>query len=100
MTAIRQRAALATARQAAIPSNGGEGAVHEQSGSARSGTQFRAVRPEPTEALAGAELVLASAKLEGLRFEIDVGVWRGDSELIAQLLIDEAECASGESCDD
>jgi hypothetical protein len=100
MTAIRQRAALATARLAAIQSGGGEAPAHEQSASARSGTQFRAVRPDPAQALAGAEGVLASPKLEGLRFELDVGVWRGDSEHIAQLLIDEAECASGESRDD
>jgi hypothetical protein len=100
MTAIRQQAALAIARQAAIQSNGGEGPAHEQSASALSGTQFRAVRPDPAEAQAGTEGVLASAKLEGLRFEIDVGVWRGDSEHIAQLLIDDAECACGESRDD
>lgn len=30
------------------------------------------------------------AKLEGLRFELDVGVWRADSERIAQCVIADA----------
>jgi hypothetical protein len=31
-----------------------------------------------------------SAKIEGLRFELDVGIWRGDSDRIARRLIDDA----------
>ncbi len=66
----------------------------EQSASGISGTYFRAVRPPSAEAgaLASGQLVLDDAKIEGLRFELDVGVWRGDREQIARSVIEDAEC--------
>jgi hypothetical protein len=100
MKAVRQRAALAGQPHATIQSSRGEDGAHEQSASAQSGTQFRAVRPNPAQAPARGDPVLDSAKLEGLRFELDVGIWLGDSELIAQRLIDDAEPASVETCDE
>jgi hypothetical protein len=50
------------------------------------------VRPTDGEAdaLARGEPVLDCAKIEGLRFELDVGIWRGDSDRIARCLIDDA----------
>ena len=74
----------------------------EQSASATSGTYFRAVRPTAPEAAASArgEAVIDSAKVEGLRFELDVGVWRRDSERVARCVIDDAECSSSDDADD
>lgn len=64
----------------------------EQRPSATSGTYFRAVRPTQADAAALADRsVIDCAKVEGLRFEVDVGVWRGDSDCIAQRIIDDAE---------
>jgi hypothetical protein len=34
--------------------------------------------------------VIDGAKVEGLRFELEVGVWRGDSERIALRVVDDA----------
>ena len=59
----------------------------EQGWSSASGP-YRAVRrmaPPPAHARA-----VDDAKLEGLRFELDLGLWRGDSERIAQLVVDDA----------
>jgi hypothetical protein len=67
----------------------------EQSATASSGT-YRAVRPTVAEAAAVArgESVIDTAKVEGLRFELDVGIWAGDVEYIASRVVDDAECAS------
>jgi hypothetical protein len=100
MKAVRQRAALGGQPHATIQSNHRDGAAREQGASAVSGTQFRAVRPNQAEARAPAEPVLDSARLEGLRFELDIGIWRGDSELVAQRMIEDAEDASVETRDD
>jgi anti-sigma28 factor (negative regulator of flagellin synthesis) len=67
----------------------------EHSATATSGTYFRAVRPSysaEASALPDAEGAIDSAKIEGLRFELEVGVWRADSERIARLIIADAEC--------
>jgi hypothetical protein len=68
----------------------------EQSATASSGT-YRAVRPTVVEAAAASrgESVIDIAKIEGLRFELDVGIWRGDVEYIASRVVDDAECISG-----
>lgn len=65
----------------------------ERSATASSGT-YRAVRPTAAEvaAAAGAGTPTDSAKVEGLRFEVDVGIWRGDAEYIASRVVDDAEC--------
>lgn len=63
----------------------------ERSASATSGTYVRAPRPEQEAApLARGDSDIDGAKLEGLRFELDVGVWRADSERIAQCVIADA----------
>ena len=37
-----------------------------------------------------------AAKIEGLRFELDCGLWRADLEGLAQRLIDDAEYAAAD----
>ena len=65
----------------------------EQSASATSGTYLRAPRPSEQEAapLARGESIIDGAEIEGLRFELDVGRWRADSERIARCVIADAE---------
>ncbi|HTV17077.1 MAG TPA: hypothetical protein VMG12_00360 [Polyangiaceae bacterium] len=74
----------------------------QQSPTATSGTYFKAVRPREAEAagLARGEPVLDSAKVEGLRFELDVGVWRGDSDRIARSVIDDGGYLYDDADDD
>jgi anti-sigma28 factor (negative regulator of flagellin synthesis) len=64
----------------------------EQSDSATSGTYFRAVRPTEAEAaaLARGEPIIDGSPLERLRSTIKAGTWRGDSQVIAQRMIDDA----------
>jgi hypothetical protein len=62
------------------------------------------VRPTPAEADAIArgargEPFSDGAKVEGLRFELEVGVWRGDPVLIAGRVVDDAECVSEADAD-
>ena len=38
--------------------------------------------------------MIDTAKVEGLRFELDVGIWAGDVEYIASRVVDDAECIS------
>jgi hypothetical protein len=92
MQAIRKPFPLATQPRAAFESSGLERQSPELSPSATSGTYFKAVRPTEGEAaaLARGEPVVDCAKIEGLRFELDVGIWRGDSDRIAHRLIDDA----------
>ena len=73
----------------------------EQSAAATSGTYFRAVRPTALESDAAArgEPVIDGAKVEGLRFELDVGVWRGDAVLIARRVVADAEHTPDSECD-
>jgi hypothetical protein len=91
MQAIRKPFPLATQPRAAFESSGLEQSP-ELSPSATSGTYFKAVRPTEGEAaaLARGEPVVDCAKIEGLRFELDIGIWRGDSDRIAHRLIDDA----------
>jgi anti-sigma28 factor (negative regulator of flagellin synthesis) len=65
----------------------------EHRASATSGTYFRAVRSTQSEAaaLARGETLIDCAKVEGLRFEVEVGVWRGDSAGVARRIIADAE---------
>lgn len=67
----------------------------EQNASATSGAYLRAVRPTDAElaALERGESPIDGAKIEGLRFELELGVWRRDSERIARAIIADAECA-------
>ncbi len=92
MQAIRKPFPLANQPRAAFESSELELQSPEQSPSATSGTYFKAVRPTEGEAtaLARGEPVVDCAKIEGLRFELDVGIWRGDSDRIARCLIDDA----------
>lgn len=94
MQAIRKPFPLANQPRAAFESSELELQSPEQSPSATSGTYFKAVRPTEGEAaaLARGEPILDCAKIEGLRFELDVGIWRGDSDRIARCLIDDAGC--------
>jgi hypothetical protein len=62
----------------------------EQNASSTSGTYFRAVRPSDAAAQARGEPQIDSAKIEGLRFELDVGIWRGDPERMARRVITDA----------
>jgi hypothetical protein len=79
----------------------------EQSATASSGT-YRAVRPTEAEtaAVARGESVIETAKIEGLRFELEVGIWRGDAEYIASRIVDDAcmgddaECIGGSTDDE
>jgi anti-sigma28 factor (negative regulator of flagellin synthesis) len=93
MQAIRKPFPLATQPRAAFESSGLERQSPEQSPTATSGTYFKAVRPTEGEAAAVArgEPVMDCAKVEGLRFELDVGIWHGDSDRIARCLIDDAD---------
>lgn len=93
MQAFRKPSPLARSAQKTSEVRGAEQSP-EQSASALSGTYFRAVRPPSAEAgaLASGQSVLDCAKIEGLRFELDVGVWRGESEQIARCVIEDAEC--------
>jgi len=94
MQAIRKPFPLATQPRAAFESSELERLSPEENPSGTSGTYFKAVRPTEGEAaaLARGEPVVDSAKIEGLRFELDVGIWRGDSDRIARCLIDDAGC--------
>ena len=91
MQAFRKPFPLATQTRAAFDASELERQSPQHSATATSGTYFKAVRATPAEtaALARGEPVLDSAKIEGLRFELEVGVWRGDTERIAQRLIDD-----------
>jgi len=92
MQAIRKPFSHATQPRAALESSRLERQSPELSPSATSGTYFKAVRSTEAEAaaLARGEPVVDCAKVEGLRFELDVGIWRGDSDRIARCLIDDA----------
>lgn len=97
MHAIRKTSPLAQRPRASECR--GEEQSPEQSASATSGTFFRAVRPTAAEAAATArgEPVIDNAKVEGLRFELDVGVWRRDSDRVARCVIDDAECITDDA---
>ena len=73
----------------------------EPSAPAGSGT-YRAVRPAPGQeaTLPHGESSIDSAKVEGLRFELDIGVWRSSSEVSARCVIDDAECVGEDGFDD
>jgi hypothetical protein len=92
MHAIRKPSLVAQRPQETAGFRGREIQSPEQSAAATSGTYFKAVRPAP-EAAASArrESVIDGAKVEGLRFELEVGVWRSDSERIALSVVDDAE---------
>jgi anti-sigma28 factor (negative regulator of flagellin synthesis) len=96
MQAIRKTSLLADRLRATSASRSSEAQSPEQSASATSGTYFRAVRPTAAEAAATArgEPLIDCAKIEGLRFELDVGVWRRDSERVARCVIGDAECVT------
>lgn len=102
MHALRKTSSLADRIRATSDSRSSEAQSPEQSATATSGTYFRAVRPTAAEAAASArgEPVIDCAKVEGLRFELDVGVWRGDSERVAQRVIGDAECITEDAIDD
>jgi hypothetical protein len=61
----------------------------EQSDASSSGAYFRAVRPPVTQC-SSAEPGLDSAKLDRLRFSIEADLWRTNSLLIAERMLDDA----------
>lgn len=91
MKAVAQQSALAQAREAARARDS-DRRSREQSASGTSGTYLRAPRPPADEAarLPGGASSIDRAKIEGLRFELDIGVWRADSERIARCVMAEA----------
>lgn len=101
MQAFRKPSHLAH-RPHAIGASGHEAQSPRENASATSGTYFRAVRPTPAEAeaVARAEPFAENAKVEGLRFELDVGVWRADSALIARRVVADATCVAEAEDDD
>jgi hypothetical protein len=101
MHAVRNSSPVAQRPQETAGFRGREIQSPEQSAAATSGTYFKALRPAP-EAAASArcESVIDAAKVEGLRFELDVGVWRGDSERIAFSVVDDAEYTADSDYDD
>jgi hypothetical protein len=94
MQAFRKTSPLAPPQHATTGANDHE-ASPEQNASGTSGTYFRAVRPSAPErdAIARGEPVINCAKVEVLRFELEVGIWRRDSLLIAGRVLDDAERA-------
>ena len=101
MQAFRKTSHLAQQPHATIGASGHEAQSPRENASATSGTYFRAVRPTPAEAesVARGEPFTDGAKVEGLRFELEVGVWRGDAVLIARRVVDDAECVSEADAD-
>jgi hypothetical protein len=87
---------LAHRLHATNSASGPEAQSPQHSASATSGTYFRAVRPTTLEAdaVAGGEPAVDCAKVEGLRFELDVGIWRSDTTLIARRVVADAECVA------
>jgi anti-sigma28 factor (negative regulator of flagellin synthesis) len=92
MQAFRKPSSFATQTRATFESNQLERQSPQQSATASSGTYFKAVRSTEAEAaaLARGEPVIDCAKVEGLRFELDVGIWRCDSARIARAVLDDA----------
>ena len=98
MHALRTLSPHASRSSASAESSRPETQSPEQNAAAASGTYFRAVRVTASEAaaLARGEPVVDAAKIEGLRFELDCGLWRADLEGLAQRLIDDAEYAAAD----
>jgi hypothetical protein len=91
MKAARERSAVAR-QPVTLESSGVERRSPKQSASATSGTYFRAVRPSEQPATGtGGETIYESAKVEGLRFELEQDVWRIDAECTARRIIDDGE---------
>lgn len=95
MKVVGQQSALARQLEAAARENDAERQSPQQNASATSGTYFRVPRPAEQEAtpLVQGEPIVDRAKVEGLRFELDVGVWRADPERIARRILIDAEHA-------
>lgn len=99
MQAFRKTSQLAHRPHATFGASGHEAQSPRENASATSGTYFRAVRPTPAEADAVSRGTPGEpsgdcAKLEGLRFELEVGVWRGDSALMAERVVADAACVT------
>jgi hypothetical protein len=101
MQAIRKPSVIAHLPRSP-ESSGRDEQSPEQNASGTSGTYFRAVRPTDSEAaaLARGQFSLDCAKIEGLRFELEVGIWRGDSERIAQRVVADAASPEDDSADE
>jgi anti-sigma28 factor (negative regulator of flagellin synthesis) len=101
MQAIRKPSVVAHLPKSASEAGSLETQSPEQNASSTSGTYFRAVRPSEPDAamLARGEPPIDSARVEGLRFELDVGIWRGDSERIARRVITDAAFVADDSDD-
>jgi anti-sigma28 factor (negative regulator of flagellin synthesis) len=102
MQAIRKPSIIAHLPRSASESSRRDAQSPEQNPSATSGAYFRAVRPTDSEAaaLGRGEPGIDCAKVEGLRFELDVGIWRSDSERVAQCVIADAACLDGDLADE
>jgi hypothetical protein len=92
LKSVGQQSALAHELEAARASDAARQS-HEQSASATSGTYCRVPRASAEEAApwVRGEANIDGAKIDGLRFELDVGVWRADSERVARCVIADAE---------
>jgi anti-sigma28 factor (negative regulator of flagellin synthesis) len=92
MQAFRKPSPPATQPRAPFESGPLDGPSPQPTPSATSGTYFKAVRPTEAEAAAASrgEPGYDGAKIEGLRFELDMGIWRVDSDRVASRLLDDA----------
>lgn len=89
---VRNQTALAYPSDATPIQQGVARQSPEQSASATSGTYFRAVRPTEAEAaaLSRGEPVIDCAKVARLRATIAAELWRADSQIIAQRLLEDS----------
>jgi hypothetical protein len=94
MQAFRKPSPLAQGPKRTSEAHGDVTESPERNASAASGAYLRAVRPTGAElaALARGEVPIDGSKIDGLRFELEVGAWQRDSERIAQGMIADAEC--------
>jgi anti-sigma28 factor (negative regulator of flagellin synthesis) len=101
MQAFRKPTIQAHPPRRSSEANSDDTGAPEQNAST-SGTYVLSVRPtvEEAAALARGEPVIDVVKVEGLRFELEVGIWRRDSARIAWHVLDDAENAADCGDDD
>lgn len=96
---VRNPSAIAYPSDVTPLQRGGAPQSPEQSASATSGTYFRAVRPTEAEvaALSTGQSVIDGAKVARLRATIAADLWRADSQVIAQRLLDDSSSSAAPS---
>lgn len=96
---VRNPSAIAYPSDVTPLHRGGAPQSPEQSASATSGTYFRAVRPTEAEvaALSTGQSVIDGAKVARLRATIAADLWRADSQVIAQRLLDDSSSSAAPS---